>query len=140
MASRWPLVPAWTATALLLCCSRPAGPANAEETEEARRPAEAMFLGSKSVASRHQAGPVSDLPKLHFAEHSQGLAVGGTWREHPLFHDLNGDGSDDLVASNREEDGLNAWLAPPANEESWSLFIECLPRDLMYGGADAADA
>ena len=80
-----------------------------------------MFLGSKRGASSHQPEPASDLPKLHFVEHSQGLAAGGTWREHPLFHDLNGDGNDDLVASNREEDGLNVWLAPPGRAEGWSL-------------------
>jgi len=98
-----------------------------------------MFLGSKPEVSSLRSEPASDLPKLHFAEHSQGLAVGGTWREHPLFHDFNGDGNDDLVASNREEDGLNAWLAPSARGGGWSPSIEGLPRDLMYGGSDAAD-
>jgi hypothetical protein len=76
-------------------------------------------------------------PQLGFEESSTGLPTSGTWREHPLLSDLNGDGLCDIVASNREEDGLNVWLreAPHA----WGLSIEGIARDLMYGGMDTAD-
>jgi len=65
--------------------------------------------------------------------------MGGTWREHPLLHDFNGDGRADLVASNREEDGLNTWRAPADEAGAWQLVTAGLPRDLMYGGSDAGD-
>ena len=79
------------------------------------------------------------LPILPFVQQSQGLASGGTWREHPLLHDFNGDDRADLIASNREEDGLNAWRAPSSKGEAWELAIEGFPRNLMYGGSDAGD-
>jgi hypothetical protein len=76
-------------------------------------------------------------PPLGFEESSVGLPTGGTWREHPLLSDLNGDGLDDIIASNREEDGLNVWLRDAAG--GWTLSIDGISRDLMYGGMDTAD-
>jgi len=76
-------------------------------------------------------------PDLDFEEISGVLPATGTWREHPLLTDLNGDGLDDLVASNREEEGLHVWLRTAAG--SWEPSLDGLPRDLMYGGSEAAD-
>ena len=81
--------------------------------------------------------PSSLPPTLGFEESSEGLPTGGTWREHPLLADLNGDGLDDIIASNREEDGLNVWLRSAPS--SWVPAIEGITRDLMYGGMDVAD-
>lgn len=89
------------------------------------------------------ATPMEELPPLAaplaFVPLSRGLPVGGTWREQPLLHDFTGDGRADLVASNREEDGLSTWRAPAGPEGSWELRIGGIPRDLMYGGSAAAD-
>jgi hypothetical protein len=78
------------------------------------------------------------LPELPFEERSEGLPKSGTWRGTPLLHDFTGDGLDDMVVSNREEDGYNAWEATKAGP--WVRRIEgLLPRDMAYGPARAAD-
>ena len=100
---------------------------------------ELLFLRPPGDVSGAEETARPELPRLSFAEHSRGLTIGGTWREHPLLHDFNGDGHADLVASNREEDGLNSWIAPAEEDGSWSLVTAGLPRDLMYGGSDAGD-
>jgi FG-GAP-like repeat len=74
---------------------------------------------------------------LEFVTSDEGLPKQGTWREHPLLADFDGDGFPDLVATNREEDGLNIWRND--GKGGWEHSIEGLPRDLMYGGTDAAD-
>jgi hypothetical protein len=76
-------------------------------------------------------------PELAFQEHSEGLPSAGTWIGYPLLVDFTGDGRADLVASNREEDGYNAWEA--AEKGPWIRRIEGLPRDMQYGPARAAD-
>lgn len=78
------------------------------------------------------------LPVLPFEERSEGLPTSGTWRGYPLLHDFTHDGRADLVVSNREEDGYNAWEAPAAGP--WIRRIEGLePRSMAYGPARAAD-
>jgi hypothetical protein len=77
------------------------------------------------------------LRELPFEEHSQGLPTTGTWRGYPLLHDFTGDGLADLVVSNREEDGFNAWEA--SRTGPWTRRIEGLDRTLAYGPASAAD-
>lgn len=81
--------------------------------------------------------PQPRFKEIPFEVSLAGLPDCGTWRENPLLADLDGDGRDDLVASNREEDGLNIWRSSP--EGAWELAIDGLPRNLMYGGSDAAD-
>lgn len=95
-------------------------------------------------------------PEIGFPSASKGLPTGGTWREHPLLADFDGDGHLDLVATNREEDGLNIWrgdgkggwthaiqdaLIVERKDEAGRLVTTTtdLPRNLMYGGTDAAD-
>lgn len=82
-------------------------------------------------------GPTQDLPILSFQSNSEGLPEFGTWREHPTLCDLDGDGKADLVASNREENGLNIWRSVPGG--AWVSAREGIPDDLMYGGSDCAD-
>ncbi len=130
--------PFWAAVALLCCCSQEEAQEN-PIVPEGPAPERELFLGPREGAPGAKKAPYPELLKLSFVEHSRSLPVGGTWREHPLLHDFNGDGHADLVASNREEDGLNTWFAPGAEDGSWSLVTEGLPRDLMYGGSDAGD-
>ncbi|MBL8858287.1 MAG: VCBS repeat-containing protein [Planctomycetes bacterium] len=81
---------------------------------------------------------VFSLPELPFEEHSEGLPTTGTWRGYPLLHDFTHDGLADIVVSNREEDGYNAWEAQ--KKGPWIRRIEGLvPRDMAYGPARAAD-
>jgi hypothetical protein len=78
------------------------------------------------------------LPELPFEERSEGLPKSGTWRGRPLLHDFTGDGLADIVVSNREEDGYNAWEATKAGP--WVLRIQGLePRNMAYGPSRAAD-
>lgn len=130
--------PYGAAIALLCCCSQVDTPENPTKSQ-ASAAEELLFLGPREGAKGAKKGALPELPKVPFVEHSRGLAVGGTWREHPLLHDFNGDGNADVVASNREEDGLNTWRAPARVGEAWGLVTEGLPRDLMYGGSDAGD-
>lgn len=87
-------------------------------------------------------------PELSFKEFSEGLPTSGTWLGYPLLYDFNHDGRADLVASNREEDGYNAWMSPAHG--AWVRCIdglsgpdgkplEGLPRDMGYGPAVAGD-
>lgn len=130
--------PCLAAIALFCCCSQAETPEKTSEPE-GPAPGKQLFLGPREGASGAKKPALPDLPKVSFVQHSRGLAVGGTWREHPLLHDFNGDGNADMVASNREEDGLNTWIAPTSEGGDWSLVTEGLPRDLMYGGSDAGD-
>lgn len=86
------------------------------------------------------------VPELAFVEWSDGLPRSGTWRGYPLLYDFNGDGWADLVSSNREENGYNAWAANPKGP--WILSNggpkkgdEGIPSEpsLGYGPAKAAD-
>ncbi|MCB9915907.1 MAG: VCBS repeat-containing protein [Planctomycetes bacterium] len=152
-----PLVPArlvpsplLAASALLLaaCSDSSAPPPPAEPTvvapveeppalpqvpERTLQTIEGLFAG----AQPGKGADLSTVPVLGFVETSEGLPVDGTWREHPLLADLNGDGLGDIAASNREEDGLNVWLRTRAG--GWKLAIDGIPRTLMYGGIEAAD-
>jgi hypothetical protein len=74
---------------------------------------------------------------LGFQSNSDGLPTSGTWREHPCLHDLDGDGLADLIASNREENGLNVWKSNPG--APWEPKLEGIDDTLMYGGSDCAD-
>ena len=77
----------------------------------------------------------AEVPLLAY---DQGLPRGGTWRGYPSLLDFTGDGRDDIVVSNREEDGWNAWTEN-ADRTGWDRRVEGLPRDLFYGGQDGAD-
>lgn len=126
------------ATALLSACAEPEEPPQPAPVPNPPS-AHPLFLGPLQDKPSSTIPKGRDLPTLAFVEHSPSCPPGGTWREHPLLHDFNGDGRADLVATNREEDGLNVWLAPATRDEAWALRITGLPRDLMYGGSDAGD-
>lgn len=82
--------------------------------------------------------PVFKLPELPFEERSEGLPTSGTWRGYPLLHDFTGDGRADIVVSNREEDGYNAWESPSVGP--WIRRIAGLePRNMAYGPSRAGD-
>ena len=127
-----------TSLVLLGSCTEPQEPPKSNPAPDVRERS-TLFLGPSPESSRRAQGELPQIRALAFVEHSFGLASGGSWREHPLLHDFDGDSAADLVASNREEDGLNAWRAPNSKGASWTLSIEGLPRDLMYGGCDAGD-
>ena len=78
-----------------------------------------------------------ELPVLAFREHSEALPTTGSWLGYPMLADLDGDGDCDLVASNREEDGVSIWRFDP--ERPWELCNEGLPRDMSYGPTAVAD-
>ena len=78
-----------------------------------------------------------DLPEARFQPASEGLTEGGTWREHPCLGDLDGDGRADLIASNREENGLNVWRSLP--DGIWEPRMKGIPDNLMYGGSAIGD-
>jgi hypothetical protein len=91
--------------------------------------------GGKPAEARPEA--VKHLPTLALQGNSIGLPEAGSWREHPTLADLDGDGRADLVASNREENGLNVWRSVPG--EAWIPELGGIPEDLMYGGSACAD-
>jgi hypothetical protein len=132
-----PLVTLTAACALLLtsgCSSE--GPDL--EAQGAQDPAPTSFkdlIGGPQAAS--EPGNKPTLPILAFEANSENLPDTGTWRGHPLLADLDGDGKADLVASNREEDGLSIWRSVPG--EAWILKREGITDDLMYGGSDSGD-
>ena len=72
-----------------------------------------------------------------FAPYDNGLPTTGTWIGYPLLADLDGDARADLVASNREEDGVHVYLS--SKEPRWKLHVEGVQRDLGYGAAIAQD-
>jgi hypothetical protein len=76
-------------------------------------------------------------PVLPFREHSGGLPATGTWLGKPGLYDFDADGDLDIVASNREEDGVSTWRFEPG--KSWELCIEGLPRTMSYGPTQALD-
>jgi hypothetical protein len=92
---------------------------------------------SQAQASDEPAVTVKHQPELKFVEHSEGLPAEGTWIGYPLLADFTGDGRADLVASNREEDGYNAWTS--SEKGPWRRCIEGLARDMQYGPARAVD-
>lgn len=86
------------------------------------------------------------VPELAFVEWSDGLPTSGTWRGYPLLYDFNGDGWADLVSSNREENGYNAWAANPkgpwilsnGGPKKGDIALNQEPS-LGYGPSKAAD-
>ena len=139
MKSRSSILPALvlfaTGSATLLSCSADsegdAPPASSSQgssvtdstAPEAQNPSTQRTLKSMFGDRKEEASEGAPLPPpLGFEESSVGLPTGGTWREHPLLSDLNGDGLDDIIASNREEDGLSVWLRDPAG--GWKLSID----------------
>lgn len=132
-------------TACTLGCSPSAPSQEPAEgpTEEAQDPrAEAYqesisgLFGRDSSADKPK-GDVQTLPTLAFASNSAGLPTGGSWREHPTLTDLDGDGLADLIATNREENGLNIWKSNPNAE--WIPKLAGVDDTLMYGGTDCGD-
>ena len=89
------------------------------------------------VSSPEEEAP-AEIPSLAFIKFDKGLPTSGTWRGYPSLLDFTGDGRDDIVVSNREEDGWDAWTSP-SEDAGWERRIEGLPRDLFYGGQDGAD-
>ncbi len=109
-------------------------------TEESSEPRGKTFEELLGIGKGDEKGlerPTQDLPVLGFQSNSEGLPTFGTWREHPTLCDLDGDGRADLIASNREENGLNIWRSVPGS--AWVPAREGVPDDLMYGGSDCAD-
>ena len=96
-----------------------------------------LAIFKESAKNRAPETP-SPYPELAFVDASEGLPTSGTWIGYPLLADFNADGRADLVASNREEDGYNAWISTAT--EGWVRRIEGLPRDMAYGPACAGDA
>jgi hypothetical protein len=95
-------------------------------------------LGVPDDQEENNSEHLSRHPELAFTERSEGLPTSGTWIGYPLLFDFNGDGRADLIASNREEDGFSAWMAP-SGKGPWVRCIQGLPRDMGYGPARAAD-
>ena len=122
------------------CSQEQVEPVTTAPSEEESEPAGRSFneiFGIEEGKKKGPNRPTQDLPVLGFQYNSEGLPAFGTWREHPTLSDLNGDGKADLVASNREENGLNIWLSVPGS--AWVSTREGVPDDLMYGGSDCAD-
>ena len=95
--------------------------------------------GARNGSQNGTQQAVEEIEVLAFREHSKGLPVGGTWRGYPSLLDFTGDSRADLVVSNREEDGWNAWVSPTDSSSEWPKRREGLPDDLFYGGQDGAD-
>jgi len=110
---------------------------DAETVEEARRRRYQESLDTLFNQAPEEVVDVQTLPTLGFESNSVALPMDGTWREHPCLADLDGDGRADLVASNREENGLNIWKSVPG--EAWIEKREGVSDDLMYGGSDCGD-
>ena len=140
-------------------CSRPSTPENASASTASTptaNPLKDQAGGASSddddpyAAFMHETKPVLAHyhdPELPFVEISEGLPHSGTWLGYPLLFDFDGDGRADLVASNREEDGVSAWRAPSAEGKPWTRCIDAwdpknnpgLSRDMGYGPAVAGD-
>lgn len=118
------------------CGEDPATPGASQKAAKGPTFEELVSGGSSGEASSELEVTLA-LPQLAFAANSISLPTGGTWREHPSLGDLDGDGRDDLIASNREEDGLNVWRSAPG--EAWQLTREGITDDLMYGGSAIGD-
>jgi hypothetical protein len=113
-------------------------PATSSKPAQPPTPATPPSITDTLPPSDDNVGPVMiPHPELGFVEHSEGLPSAGTWIGYPLLFDFTGDGRADLVASNREEDGYNAWMSNAKGP--WIRSIEGLPRDMQYGPARAAD-
>ncbi|MFO0981209.1 MAG: VCBS repeat-containing protein [Planctomycetota bacterium] len=80
--------------------------------------------------------PLLPMPDLGFKP-VKGLPEKGSWRCQVQCADLNGDKLPDLVACNREEDGLNVFLRQA--DGSYLTSNDGIPRDLSYGGIALAD-
>lgn len=138
------LAPAGGLLLLQACSKAPAvdhgttGAANPLLVQDGRQAPAADPLGVFQQPDPDPA-PVPKLPELAFQEISEGLPHSGTWIGYPLLFDFNGDKRADLVASNREEDGFNAWMAPAKHGDPWKRCIEGLARDMAYGPARGAD-
>ena len=132
-----PLLPlAAVAGILLTAC----GDDGSSPEEEAAAPPSSGQTFEELVGAAGAAGKPADvqrIPDLAFELNSEGLPSGGSWREHPRLADLDGDGKADLIASNREEDGLNIWRSVPG--QAWERRTSGIPDNLMYGGSAAAD-
>ena len=115
-------------------CSRAPAPTPAPPPAAAQAPAEPF---ASTPSDENPTAGMNAHPELAFVEHSEGLPTSGTWIGYPLLCDFTGDGRADLVASNREEDGYNAWKASASGP--WVRCIQGLPRDMQYGPARAAD-
>ncbi|MFT7669995.1 MAG: hypothetical protein ACI8X5_002702 [Planctomycetota bacterium] len=111
--------------------------AQEEQESETTEPmtAQKLFEGPESDAPPTLASVT--LPPLAFEDNSKDLPSSGSWREHPSLADLDHDGKADLVASNREENGLNVWKSAPG--APWEPKLAGIAEDLMYGGSDCGD-
>jgi hypothetical protein len=134
------LVLASAAVAIAVRCGGPPedGSASSHATTPSLPTQEPMPSGASGASGADEPAPVSKHhPELKFVEHSEGLPAEGTWIGYPLLADFNADGRADLVASNREEDGYNAWTS--SAKGPWRRCIDGLGREMMYGPARAAD-
>lgn len=137
-----PLSVAIALVALLVSCSPQDEEHRTDGTTAGEEPASptpsvSEILGIDASQPRETAD--QKLPPLGWEEASEGLPKGGTWRQNPLLADFDGDGRAELVASNREEDGLNAWTR--TQEGRWIPAQEGFQKEpsLMYGGSAVAD-
>ncbi len=134
-----PLAPLLALTAALCACGGDPPPPAPVPAEAPSQPAltfeEILGLPAADEPEFFRAGDA--WPELAFQAANQGLPTSGTWREEPILHDFTRDGRASIVASNREEDGLNVFEYLP--EGTWRLRIDGLRRDLMYGGSAVAD-
>lgn len=110
--------------------------ATEKDTEAARKKAyqesiDGLFSGKEKTED------VQTLPTLGFEVNAKNLPIGGSWREHPTLADLDQDGKADLIATNREENGLNIWKSFPGKD--WKHKLNGVAEDLMYGGSDCGD-
>jgi hypothetical protein len=125
------------------CSEDPSDPSQPVETADGGIPvpSETVDTGPKGPQIDDVDEPLGvfdyTLPVLAFKEHSAGLPETGTWLGYPTLADLDGDKDYDLVASNREEDGVSVWRFDPA--KPWEVCNEGLPRDMSYGPTAVAD-
>ena len=121
-------------------CSDPSSSGEAGTSTSAPSTAPKSFrelVGEPPVEFSETLQTVRGLPEIGFESASEGLPEGGTWREHPCLGDLDGDGRADLIASNREENGLNVWRSMP--DGSWEPRMKGIAENLMYGGSAIGD-
>lgn len=114
-------------SALLTACgddsSEPDQPRRPVITEATQRTLDSIFTDpSAAELAAVAAQPRIVAPEIGFPKSSGDLPTGGTWREHPLLADFDGDGHLDLVATNREEDGLNIWRGD--GQGGWTHAVE----------------
>jgi len=99
---------------------------------------------SKGKGSKKETRDTSEATGVVFVERSEGLPAVGQWRQGLAFHDINGDGYLDILATPRraapEGEGARPviWYGSAANK--WSGADLEVPRDMPYDYGSIATA